>query len=67
VNLHFNSADGLNDGFTYIQFDDGQVIQYNTPAGQVSNTTMGGDRQFNFLGKGYWFDRQNELYCELKF
>ena len=63
VNLHVNSADGLNQGFYYIEFDDGQLIGFTTPPGEVSNTTMGGNRKFNFLGKGYYFDVKNQLYA----
>lgn len=33
VNLHFNSADGLNEGFYNVQFDDGQKITFTSPAG----------------------------------
>ncbi len=33
VNLHLNSADGLNEGIYNIEFDDGQKISYTGPAG----------------------------------
>ena len=67
VNLHMNSADGINEGFYYIQFEDGHLIGFTTPPGEVSNTTMGGNRKFNLLGKGCYFDEKNKLYSELKF
>ncbi len=50
-----------------MQYDDGQKISFTGPAGEVSNTTMGGNRQFNFLGKGFYYDAKNKLYSELKF
>ncbi len=28
---------------------------------------MGGNRQFNYLGKGFYYDMKNRLYSELKF
>jgi len=33
VNLHLNSADGLNEGFYNVLFDDGQKITFTGPAG----------------------------------
>lgn len=67
VNLHINSADGVNEGFYHVEYEDGQKISFTGPAGEVSNTTMGGNRQFNYLGKGFYYDSKNKLYSELKF
>ncbi len=67
VNIHLNSADGVNEGFYHVEYDDGQKISFTGPAGEMSNTTMGGNRQFNFLGKGCYYDMKNKLYSELKF
>ena len=66
VNIHINSGDGINAGFFHIVFDDGQTVIFQTPAGELSGLAMG-DRRFNYLGKGYYLDKVNQLYCEMKF
>ena len=61
-----NSADGVNQGFTHVVFDDGQDIMFQTPAGELSGLAMG-DRRINLIDRGYYMDQGNQIYCEMKF
>ena len=61
-----NSADGVNQGFFHVVFDDGQQILFQTPAGELSGLAVG-DRRINLIERGYYVDQKNNLYCEMKF
>ena len=61
-----NSGDGINIGWYHIVFDDGQEICFQTPPAEFSGFTMG-DRKFQFLEKGYYYDHDNNLYSEMHF
>lgn len=57
-----NSGEGINQGLYNITFDDGGVVKFQTPNGELSGLNVG-DRRFNFKGKGYYFDERNQLFC----
>lgn len=66
VSIHLNAADGINEGWYHVVFDDGQEICFQTPPAEFSGFTLG-DRKFQFKEKGYYFDNDNNLYGEMKF
>ncbi len=66
VNIHLNSADGINVGWYHVVFKDGQQICLQTPPAEFSGFAYG-DRKFNFKSKGYYFDRENNLFAEMSF
>lgn len=66
VSIHLNAADGINEGWYHVVFDDGQKICFQTPPAEFSGFTLG-DRKFQFKEKGYYFDNDNNLYGEMKF
>ena len=66
VHIHMNSADGLNIGWYHVLFDDGQEICFQTPPAEFSGFAIG-DRKFNFVQKGYYFDQNNNLFSEMCF
>lgn len=66
VNIHINTADGINKGWYHIVFDDGQQVCFQTPPAEFNGFAIG-DRKFNYTKKGYYFDMANNLYSQMNF
>lgn len=66
VFIHLNSADGVNEGFYNIEFEDGGKIVFQTCPGEFSGLNYG-DRLFHYIGKTFIIDSKNKLFCYLKF
>lgn len=66
VYVHLNSGEGVNEGFSTIEFDDGGRVVFQTAPGEVSGLAVG-DRKFRFKGKTYIMDPKNRLFCAINF
>lgn len=59
-----NSASGVNEGYNFVQFDDGTKIQVSGPPGQISGLVYG-DRKITLTKKSICFDSKNLILCEM--
>ena len=66
MQLNINSGCGINDGDFVIEFQNGTIVKFRTPGGQISGLTFG-DRKLNLDGKGYYWSPNKELMLELTY
>ena len=64
--LHFNSGDGINEGFYSVEFDEGHVVRFQTAPGELSGFTIG-DRRYRFKERMYVYDRKNCYFAVVNF
>lgn len=50
-----NTASGINDGFNHIEFEDGCLVKFNTPPGEMQGIIIG-DRKLTLTKKSYYID-----------
>lgn len=60
MNIGVNSGTGTNEGDFVIHFDNGNIIKFRTPGGEISGLTFG-DRKLNLVGKGYFWSPNRHL------
>ena len=66
MDISMNSGCGINDGDFVVEFENGTIIKFRTPGGEVSGLTFG-DRKLNLLGKGFFWSPNKELMLEISY